>query len=369
MQGDQDRYLKRFCDQTTSGFLDGSLQVPNEASPDDQCTICLSDSMETPVTLTKCKHSFCATCVIDWQRKNKDLGCQSECPVCRTKTTEEVEVIIRDRVKSMSEMAIDRTDITEEERSKVFEYCLAYLDAIIQSDGEHLGTRVVKARILYWKGDYQNALDTIELVLEKNKKFRSRQQINHPEEMEAVDRFWDLMDPEESASPALHDEASMVLELMAKALIENRNGNVDQSMSPQGVIWVHILRCQIYMAMENWAKALEHSEYTHRMMASVRVPNDETSYDFFVDYSECAYHAKEYRKSIIAADHAIALCRYKEPVYRFKALSQQHLGQLDDAVGTMNLAVLYETPWDRDNIEMNLELYKELLTERDGGTI
>jgi hypothetical protein len=37
---------------------------------------------------------------------------------------------------------------------------------------------------------------------------------------------------------------------------------------------------------------------------------------------------------------------------------------IDDAIETINCAVLYETPWDEDNKSENLKQYKGLLEEK-----
>jgi hypothetical protein len=57
-------------------------------------------------------------------------------------------------------------------------------------------------------------------------------------------------------------------------------------------------------------------------------------------------------------------CPYA-PVYKHKALALKAVGRLDEAIETMNRAVLYETPWKPQIVEKALKLYRDLIAERD----
>jgi tetratricopeptide (TPR) repeat protein len=80
--------------------------------------------------------------------------------------------------------------------------------------------------------------------------------------------------------------------------------------------------------------------------------------------SRCFYETSVYDKSIAAASAAIEMNPHFPGVYKFKALSQRAIGELDEAITTMTRAVLYETPWDDDNRAVALKLYDELVAEK-----
>jgi len=47
-------------------------------------------------------------------------------------------------------------------------------------------------------------------------------------------------------------------------------------------------------------------------------------------------------------------------IHKYIALSQKALGNIDEAKITITKAILYELQWDKDNLEENKQLLREL---------
>ena len=84
--------------------------------------------------------------------------------------------------------------------------------------------------------------------------------------------------------------------------------------------------------------------------------------------SECMYELGSYQESINFGHASIEANRHYEGVHRCVALSQQALGQLDEAVRTMRMAVRYEAPWNPAHTARNQTLLDELLAQQVLGT-
>lgn len=124
-----------------------------------------------------------------------------------------------------------------------------------------------------------------------------------------------------------------------------------------------LLQAEAYQDMKEWEEAM-------RIYGSILEVDDMVGSPIqyrqvFIGMSRSLYETSVYEKSIAAASAAIEMNPHFPGVYKFKALSQRAMGELDEAVQTMTRAVLYETPWDDDNKAEALKLYDELANENE----
>ena len=73
-------------------YVSEAVEAPKAASTTSQnnCPICWNEVGKTNVAISPCGHTFCLTCLIDWQRRS------NSCPVCRTRLMPEGDDISAD---------------------------------------------------------------------------------------------------------------------------------------------------------------------------------------------------------------------------------------------------------------------------------
>ena len=76
--------------------------------------------------------------------------------------------------------------------------------------------------------------------------------------------------------------------------------------------------------------------------------------------AQTKYELGKYDEAIEYSNIAIKAFRQCPGVHKYVALSQKAKGDIDEAKKTMSRAILYETHWDKDNMQQNKELLLEL---------
>ena len=102
------------------------------------CVICLENTKKTDVTITKCNHTFCTSCLLT------NIHESNKCPICRTELTKKIEnkiqligevsdeisreVIVEDiNPEEISEKILNESNI-----EKKYEILCYYVDSIVQ---------------------------------------------------------------------------------------------------------------------------------------------------------------------------------------------------------------------------------------------
>lgn len=80
----------------------------------------------------------------------------------------------------------------------------------------------------------------------------------------------------------------------------------------------------------------------------------------FMAMVKCYYHLKEYDNALQVGALALHMNRHFPGVHEYIAKTYQAKGDTKKAIKTMHRAVLYETPWDVENIETQLQLLQEI---------
>jgi tetratricopeptide (TPR) repeat protein len=87
----------------------------------------------------------------------------------------------------------------------------------------------------------------------------------------------------------------------------------------------------------------------------------------YMQLIRCYYELGDYKRAIRAGGRAIQMNRHFPGVHEYvaKAYKAKDDGDPTEAIRLMRRAVLYETPWDTENIANQLKLLKELLLVED----
>lgn len=69
---------------------------------------------------------------------------------------------------------------------------------------------------------------------------------------------------------------------------------------------------------------------------------------------------QDYDCAIYAEDLAVHMNRHFADVHEYIAKAHKAKGNVTEAIKTMQRAVLYETPWDIENVQKQLMLLEEI---------
>ena len=118
-----------------------------------------------------------------------------------------------------------------------------------------------------------------------------------------------------------------------------------------------LLQAYYWQRLGNWEGAIEmyqsvFDESYYRSPAEQR--------EIIMGVSRCFYEIGKYDHAIELGLGAIEMNRHFPQVHKYVALALKAKGDIEAARRTMSQAVLYETPWDDENIEANRTLLKQL---------
>ena len=346
----------------------------NEEDAGDPCHICLSGIMKDPITMKNCKHSFCCNCIMTWQAKSKERHHFMEatqqrqrqqettdihdnnrptkasstilaCPVCREEM-ENLEESLLSHAISLATEANIRT-LSEDDRMILRKEALSYANKVLDIPNCSIQAHFSKANILLSMRSYQKALEAIEELLDENKR-----RDNHPVLL-LIQNKAETFDEGDS----IETSERLQEEVLAAA---QQHGMPATRIGSDHLFDVYVIQSEAYQGLEKWKEAMDSYE---KAMLALDGPNSPPAIDqrkLFMGLAECAYKVKEYENAIAYANAAIEMNRHFPGIHRLKALALEKVGRLDEAIVTMNRAVLYETPWDEENQQNVLALYNDL---------
>jgi tetratricopeptide (TPR) repeat protein len=329
--------------------LDRSLLQPS-AVPDTECPICL-DTTRQPVTLKQCQHTFCTSCLVEWQKQLRHFNYAKPpfpCPLCRT-DVEDVEQGLMKHAALLAGEANMRKSLDEEARHNLRKEALDCLDRLLVALQPNASVQAYcyKAQILVELGMGREAIQCIEELMTENEKRK-----NHP-------LLLLIQQQEQAEANGDYDENERLQEACMKYYSEH--GNPPTRLHQQSMFGIHMLKSRAYQVMEEWHSAMRAYCQTLRLLDQ---PTDAPAAEqrkLCMSLAHCAYMAKDYERSIASSEMAIEMNRHFDEVHKYKALSLKALGKLDEAIVTMNRAVLYEATFGGQKA---LQLYRELVAER-----
>jgi tetratricopeptide (TPR) repeat protein len=337
------------------------LQPAGEEAINLECGICLEEQMQQPVTLD-CKHAFCATCLVAWQRQKGNLTSMLEgmnldrshsCPMCRAETDGKAEedLLLRARLLAGRANYMKKNPGAKQD---LLEKALAILDKVLEVDKPHLQAYVSKAEVLQSLGKYQEQVDIIDELVSINS---SRL------EKAAVLGKLEAQINEAMAEGNMEFAERLQEEYIAYAAKEGDLGT--RFKDSQDLTEMLIQQAEAYIELGEWQTAKDILMTKIDVLSTYGAGSAIQVRRSVMGLARCAYELKVFEKAIAASEWAIEMNRHFPGVYKYKALAQKKMGDLDAAILTMNQAVLYETPWDEENRQKALSLYDELLAEKE----
>ena len=120
-----------------------------------------------------------------------------------------------------------------------------------------------------------------------------------------------------------------------------------------------LAQAQYWLYKENWVGALEiYSSGDVFGEMFNRSPPEQR--EVMMGMCRCFYEIGAYDVAILMGKYAITMNRHFQEVHKYVALSHKAKGNYIEAVTTMIKAILYEAPWDEENIAANKALLKEI---------
>jgi tetratricopeptide (TPR) repeat protein len=114
----------------------------------------------------------------------------------------------------------------------------------------------------------------------------------------------------------------------------------------------------IYQENGQWEAAFE--VYRNLFLTEIEFASPPEQRQVYMGLSRCAYEMQEYDRAIQMGMVALEMNRHFPQAHKYVALAQKAIGDCDAAKATMTRAVLYEAPWDDNNLESNRALLKQM---------
>jgi len=306
--------MKRFAaeraesDAQRARFLE-RYEIANKESINSECSICYEVITSNPIQL-KCSHSFCMECVkayVDSSTNRRDLSC----PLCRSNEGQYIAQSIYNTAFQFKTRAEEFKD-DDPLRLHYCELAKAELTKVLDDTGSGLGSAIqgsvvihhTKADILYLEGAYEASAELMTKVVAQYESVSTR-----------VEVHW------------------------LEALFKLSNA---------------------YRKLHRYEDALQE---TRKAMNRLQDPNEHMKWirNFFHEALICFYELGQYENAISIGEGAVAMNRHYEGVHAPIALSYHAMGNIDGCIDMFRQAVLYETPWDLENVAAQREqlLYYE----------
>jgi len=114
---------------------------------------------------------------------------------------------------------------------------------------------------------------------------------------------------------------------------------------------------EAYTAVGKWEDAADiYSSLCREYMQRRKTP----PFRIAMGLCRATYEAGKYDEAIEVGSLCIEVNRIHCGVHKYVALSQKAQGDIDDAKKTISRAILYEGHWDKENLQKNKQILKEL---------
>ena len=278
--------------------------VHHETIREGPCAICLEEMIENPVVLP-CGHEFCFECIGEYQCSPKSDNPDS-CPYCRGEIPNVVEKSL-ERNQMYSRRAM-HSPKGSEERKKYAKLALA---------------------------EYENSEKVLNLETEAKEEFLVQSLFM------------------KSNLAAMSDQPEKTIKFTNKTLSLNDKYpgylDFDQMMA------VRSDQAEAYSKLGGWKEAEKmYAVVFAEHMRRKEIPNG----NILAGMIRALYMRKEYDRAIDIGN--MPRNRNTPGIHKYLALSHKALGSIDEAKKIMHRAILYEEHWDKDNLEENKQLLREL---------
>ena len=381
------------------------------------CGICLEDQMTDPIVLPNCKHAFCRQCLREWHAFEK-FKKQTTCPTCRS-------VLLNDQSE---DNPIEKAKIygarahkysnNSEQKLRHCERALQELDKFLSRNGSNIQALFTKAEILLLQSKPKDALEVLDTILEIDSQNRTKQQTiaRYLDQAKVADRSGNALEVDrlmklvEEIAGTRGEHIGNILENLVdifllkadafeqlgewfaakevyKDLLELPSGVprwiIGGVMATiiLGIIYVLFgidgmaVTITKYLASSFWSGGILYEIFrqygslrTKKTILSfpqeLRTPSVPQQRQCYMNMTKCYYNLQDYTRAIYAGDLALHMNRHYAGVHEYIAKANKAKGNMEEAQRTMQRAVLYETPWDTENIEKQLALLEEITSRQ-----
>jgi hypothetical protein len=315
------------------------------AAVEMSCGICLEDTIEKPHTLSNCQHVFCYPCLQAYQSTCKRVHQPLRCPLCRA-DTEDVQ-------RKHCEAAFfylcraGRKPKSSLERKELLQIALSELEHLSKDDVKlYLQGMVTKMSILDMLKDHESVLTAIEEILLIDTTGRNN-----------YDKFMKML--KEGPDETQEEVGEGITQL------SDINPNSMVRMTPEQRIDIMIQKASTYENMEDWKQTMKaYKDVVYELERHLQGTTQKSTpqqYSVLMGLSRCCYHIEEFDLAITLGEVGIPMNRHFPRAHKYVALSYKAKGDLESAIKVMSQAVLYETPWDEENMYQAKVLLDELI--------
>ena len=230
-----------------------------------------------------------------------------------------------------------------------------------ESDQDVLQANIICGHLAATKGDYKDAL----AIFEQNERLLTKL-VERKRQVDALMQKGqqlgqgkgDDSDDEEEIDPETYQQMQQIQnEIMA---IMAQGGMARES----DLINCRLELTNIRLQMEDWVTAQQ--QYQQLMTdypQQSRIVTPAQQQQVFLGFARCLYEEGNYVGSIRLGEAALAMNRHFPGIHKYLALAHKAQGNLPKAQQIMAQAVLYETPWDPNNVAEARSLWVELMEE------
>ena len=283
-------------------------------SVDDKCCICLEQLSISNAFILPCNHFLCNKCIFELPGKELDNGDEiieesPQCPLCRASMPMITDLL--QYLYQMAAMFVQRGYRLPQSSEERLQCCTA--------------AKTQTAKIQYFLNECP---------------------------IEQLQLFLKLVDLDLTVCEGLYPQKGLEL---AKELLEMK----DLSLSFRIDTLINAGDCWVLLEEFNDAR----KSFTEAFKLCEPSMTKQTR-KIFHQLTRCYYELKDYETAIMCCDSAIEMNRHYDGVYKYLALTYKALGNIDEAIAVMKRAVLYETPWDPENLLQVKALLAELEEEK-----
>ena len=378
-----------------------AAEETKEPSGEVVCSICLSETVEYPIVLPDCGHTFCFGCLAEWQNYTKNSlmagnerssSVQGRCPNCR----EKIQVSIVDAAIEKAQLYAaagrltekvydhhlkteqDTTDeaaegplvISMDERQEKFcNLALEQVNQVLSSDPMDIVALCVKGEILRYVKP-QDAIDVLQEVLRLDEEGAKAKE-NFDQVATDLEEFRNLMDRTLTIAEIEDDNHPMVDEWARRVEAAGKLMKLAKCVVPHHRYRIKIWIAEAYESAKEYEKA--EAIYKKMMQEIFQLDYEDfakldppISRMFFAGGSRCLFFSKDFERSQKLAEMALDMNRHFPGIHILLAQVQWATNDKKGALRTMCRGVLYETPWDETNQERNRVYLQEFVDAMSG---
>ena len=341
-----------------------------------ECGICHIDvkAIQHPLLLKECQHVFCFSCLNRWQSYIRTSSSfqykeQPSCPSCWSKADDDREAILGKALLRAARAS--QPGLSEDQR---LEACGEALEPMMtlgkpQCEQDILQANHICSHITVIRQDYKDALKLVEqnqrlwtkmvhrkkqvdALLAKGKVLGQESQSKNSTE-DGDDSDSDDAGLDETTYKAMQEIQNEIMSIMSQGGLAQETDLVDCRLD----------RIQIYLLMKDWNQAKILLEELMTAYPDQHLLSRSQQRRVFMGFAQCLYEGRNYEGSIQSGEAAVLRNRHYPGVHKHLAMAHRSSGDLREAQKIAGQGVLYETPWDSDNVKEAHALWKQLMEE------